>query len=130
MLIKKHLTAVLLACLFAHTASAKTASPLSDEKMIAGVCIVATSGVHTAISERQAGSDKASTKRLLDGELTNLRRSFSNQAFLQGISDSWGRALDSIYALPVEATPEGKQAMVSAVTKDAFISCMNNFGTH
>lgn len=130
MSIKKYTKIALLTCLFTQSAMAMTASPLSDDEMTAGICILATSGVHTAVSERQAGRDKAATGRLLDKELAALHSSFSSTQFLQGMADSWARALDSAYELPIEADADNKQVLISAVTKDAFVSCMQYLGRY
>lgn len=122
--LKRYAVGVLLISSFAYAGD--LVGVLSDDEMTAGICILATSGVHTAISERQAGNDKKVAKRLLDAEIKKLHTAFSNATFLQGIADSWRRALDSAYELPIQAKTEDKQSLVSAVTQEAFVSCMNN----
>ncbi len=102
---------------------------LSDDEVRAGICIIANQGIYTVASERQAGKDKVSTKKQLDKELKQLGKKFNDQQFLQGISDVWYHSLDRVYQLPVFETPEEKEAFVSIVTEEAFMSCINSLGS-
>lgn len=101
---------------------------LSNEQLSAGICIIANQGIHTVATERQAGTSKQATKAKLDKELAQLRRSFKDPKFIQGISSVWYRALDMIYTMPVLPKQADKTAFISGITEDAFQSCMDNLG--
>lgn len=101
---------------------------LSNEQLSAGICILANQGIHTAATERQAGTSKQAAKAKLDKEVAQLRRSFKDPKFVQGISGVWYRALDMVYTMPVLPKQADKTAFISGLTEDAFRSCMDSVG--
>lgn len=101
---------------------------MTKEELQAGICIIANQGVHTVVTERQNGTAKSQTKKMLDNDLKKIRSSFKNTRFVQGIETAWYRALDDIYQMPIQKDTYSKQIFISGITEDAFISCMNNIG--
>lgn len=97
---------------------------LTDDEMVAGVCIIANQGAYTAMNERQAGHQKNQAKAQLDVEFSKLSRSFKDQSFLQGVQSAWLRALEESYAVPVMSSSADKQAIVSQFVEEGINSCM------
>ncbi len=115
---------LLIASAIALPANANSA-PLTDDELAASVCILATSGVYLAASERQAGSDKARTEALLAQELAELQQHFSNPVFVTRIGKLWKNALESVYQAPIAKTASAKQAFVSDLTEQSLMSCLH-----
>lgn len=90
------------------------------------ICAIATSGIKTAATERQAGKSKSATKAVLDRDLQNLSRRISNQAFIRQVTDTWYRGLDKVYQDPVLSTSEEKAVYISTLTADAIVSCLES----
>lgn len=117
----------LITLLLTSSAYANSNAALSGDEMDAGICIIATQGIHTAASERQAGTSQAQTKKKLDGELAKLNHSFKAQSqFINTIKNVWYGALKDIYQLPIAKTKDEKNAFVSDITEQAFVSCLNH----
>lgn len=99
---------------------------LSNEQLNAGICILASQGIHTAASERQAGTSKVQAKAKIDQDLTTLKQTFKNPRFIQGIQGIWYKGLDTVYQKPIYKTKSEKESFVSGITQDALASCMDN----
>lgn len=98
---------------------------LSDEEVKAGICILANQGVHTVATERQAGTPKPQVKSLLDKQAQELSQKFSSPNFVSSVGQVWHEVLEDIYALPVLPSQSEKEAFVSDITQEAFLSCMS-----
>lgn len=120
-MMKKFLLALILS-----TVCLPSYANLSNEQFGAAVCMLANQGIHTAASERQAGTSKQNTKAKLDKDLATLRQNIKNPRFIQSIQSVWYKALDTVYQKPVYKTKAEKDAFISGITQEAFRSCMEN----
>lgn len=117
----------LMALLFAAcTLSANAANPaLTDEQLQASMCILANQGVYLSATERQAGTPKAKAKALMQKEFEALSKQFTNKKFTNAIQTVWYRTLEGIYEMPIQPTVQDKEAFISDITQQSFLSCMD-----
>lgn len=128
-LIKSILMMAWLMLVMPNVAMASDNQALSNDELHAGICIIANQGIHTVVSQRQAGIPKSAVKRQLDKDLMQLSKSFSNPMFIRHIGSIWYANLDAIYKIPIMDNDVHKARFISAVTEKGLVSCMKHFGS-
>lgn len=122
----KYAKALTLLLFTIYTVSANAMHPvLTDEQFQASMCILANQGVYLSATERQSGTPKDEAKALMKKELEALSKQFTNKTFTNAIGTVWHRILEGVYEMPIQPTVQDKEAFISDITQQSFLSCMN-----
>lgn len=92
------------------------------------ICHVVTANVYNMAVEHQAGVSKQKVQKQLDKDIATLSKRFSDKNFVGFVENSWKKALNIIYTLPVQDTKEGKEEAVSHVVERALNACLDDMG--
>lgn len=92
------------------------------------ICHVVTANVYNMAVEHQAGVSKQKVQKQLDKDIATLSKRFSDKNFVGFVDNSWKKALNIIYTLPVQDTKEGKEEAVSHVVERALNACLDDMG--
>lgn len=92
------------------------------------ICHVVTANVYNMAVEHQAGVSKQKAQKQLDKDIATLSKRFSDKNFVGFVDNSWKKALNIIYTLPIQDTKEGKEEAVSHVVERALNACLDDMG--
>lgn len=126
----RHRLAVLLAVFgisnFAHSALVLSADEEIRQEEIAGICMLASSGVYEMAIDRQNGVDKEKAKKNLAKELKKIEKNFKDQDLVAFIDETWNNGLSVIYKMPVYDEQEDKESFISQAVNASFLACFND----
>lgn len=103
-----------------------TTAPANDVNV--GMCMVVVSGVHTAATERQAGTSKNNAQKILEADLQKVAQTFSDKMFVKFVEESWFKGLDVVYNLPIQSEDDKKAQFITETTRASFEVCLTNLG--
>ena len=123
-LTKSIMVAVVTLALLPALGSHASVQPTTKQELRVQICSLATAGIETAASERQAGKSKEATHRRLDSDLQALRQQVKDDAFVGRIASAWYRGLEQVYQDPVLSTEEEKAEYIGTLSAAAIVSCL------
>lgn len=122
---------VLLAGTSQHTLHAQTVQNIEQQaidEVNAGICMMASHGVFIAAKERQAGTSKEKTQKILATEFKKVQKNFgkNHHQTVEFVDSAWKKGLDIVYKNPVYDDEATKKTFVSQATEASFLSCLDN----
>lgn len=122
--------ALFATCIGAHVSYAQTVQleQQAIDEVNAGICMLASQGVFTAATERQAGTSKEKTQKILANDLKVIQKKFAknHHQTVVFVDLAWQKGLDIIYKSPVYEDEATKKTFVSQATEAAYLSCLDD----